>query len=41
MRNGMSALYDDVLLLDGVRTPWTDLNGALGQVSPKIGRAHV
>lgn len=31
---GMSALYDDVLLLDGVRTPWTDLNGALGQVSP-------
>ena len=31
---GMSALYDDVLLLDGVRTPWTDLNGTLGQVSP-------
>jgi len=34
MRNGLSTLYDDVLLLDGVRTPWTDLNGALGQVSP-------
>ena len=34
MPTGMSALYDDVLLLDGVRTPWTDLNGALGQVSP-------
>ena len=34
MATGMSALYDDVLLLDGVRTPWTDLNGALGQVSP-------
>ncbi|MDR6234591.1 hypothetical protein Q3H58_002931 [Pseudomonas psychrotolerans] len=34
MRNGQSTLYDDVLLVDGVRTPWTDLGGALGQVSP-------
>jgi acetyl-CoA C-acetyltransferase len=33
-RNGVGASWDDVWLLDGVRTPFTDLNGALSMVSP-------
>jgi acetyl-CoA C-acetyltransferase len=33
-RKGISALYEDVWLLDGVRTPFADYNGVLGAVSP-------
>jgi acetyl-CoA C-acetyltransferase len=41
---GMTAAWTDVVLLDGVRTPFVDYNGALGNVSPidlgiKVGRA--
>jgi acetyl-CoA C-acetyltransferase len=31
---GLAATYDDVWLLDGVRTPFADYNGVLGTVSP-------
>src|SRR5690348_2490071 len=31
---GIAASYDDIWLIDGVRTPFADYNGALGQVSP-------
>ena len=31
---GLRAAYDDVWLLDGVRTPFADYNGVLGLVSP-------
>jgi acetyl-CoA C-acetyltransferase len=31
---GLSASWGDIWLLDGVRTPFADYNGALGQVSP-------
>jgi acetyl-CoA C-acetyltransferase len=31
---GLTAAWDDVWLLDGVRTPFADLNGALAPVSP-------
>ena len=33
-RNGVGATYDDAWLIDGVRTPFADYNGVLGQVSP-------
>jgi acetyl-CoA C-acetyltransferase len=33
-RKGIAALYEDVWLLDGVRTPFADYNGVLGAVSP-------
>jgi acetyl-CoA C-acetyltransferase len=41
---GLSASWSDVWLLDGVRTPFADYNGALAQVSPtdlgiKVARA--
>ncbi len=41
---GFCIVYDDVWLLDGVRTPFVDYNGALGLVSPidlgiKVARA--
>lgn len=41
---GLFIAYDDVWLLDGVRTPFVDYNGALGLVSPidlgiKVARA--
>jgi acetyl-CoA C-acetyltransferase len=32
--NGVHAHWDDVWLVDGVRTPFADLNGPLGLVSP-------
>ena len=32
--SGLAAAWDDVWLLDGVRTPFADYNGALAQVSP-------
>jgi acetyl-CoA C-acetyltransferase len=32
--NGLFAAYEDIWLLDGVRTPFVDYNGALGLVSP-------
>ncbi len=32
--DGVFTHYDDVWLLEGVRTPFADYNGALGQVSP-------
>src|SRR5713226_1432990 len=32
--NGMFIAYDDIWLLDGVRTPFADYNGILGLVSP-------
>ena len=31
---GIFTQYDDVWLLDGLRTPFVDYNGALGEVSP-------
>jgi acetyl-CoA C-acetyltransferase len=31
---GISAVYEDVWLVDGVRTPFADYNGVLGGVSP-------
>jgi len=42
--NGLFIGYEDIWLLDGVRTPFVDYNGALGQVSPidlgiKVARA--
>ena len=33
-RNGLFSAYEDIWLLDGVRTPFVDYNGALGLVSP-------
>jgi acetyl-CoA C-acetyltransferase len=32
--NGLACLYDDTWLIDGVRTPFADYNGALGLISP-------
>ena len=42
--NGLFSAYQDTWLLDGVRTPFVDYNGALGLVSPidlgiKVARA--
>lgn len=42
--SGLFMAYDDICLLDGVRTPFVDYNGALGLVSPidlgiKVARA--
>jgi len=42
--SGLFMAYDDIWLLDGVRTPFVDYNGALGLVSPidlgiKVARA--
>ena len=34
MSKGVGASWDDAWLLDGVRTPFADLNGAFAQVSP-------
>jgi acetyl-CoA C-acetyltransferase len=31
---GLFSNYDDVWLIDGVRTPFADYNTVLGQVSP-------
>ncbi len=44
MKKAFAAAWNDVVLLDGVRTPFVDYNGALAQVSPidlgiKAGRA--
>jgi acetyl-CoA C-acetyltransferase len=44
--DGITISWDDVFLLDGVRTPFVDYNGALAQVSPidlgiKVGKAVV
>ena len=33
-KHGLFTQYDDVWLLDGVRTPFADYNHALGQASP-------
>jgi acetyl-CoA C-acetyltransferase len=33
-KNGIAATYSDAWLIDGVRTPFVDYNGALAQVSP-------
>lgn len=43
-RRGLVSRFDNAVLLDGLRTPFTDLNGALSPVSPidlgiKVGRA--
>lgn len=43
-KGGLFTAYDDIWLLDGVRTPFVDYNGALGLVSPidlgiKVARA--
>lgn len=43
MGAGLYSAFDDVLILEAVRTPWCDLGGALGLVSPtdlgiKVGR---
>ena len=32
--NGVGAIHKDAWLIDGMRTPFADYNGALGQVSP-------
>src|SRR6266446_3495391 len=42
--SGLFMTYDDIWLLDGVRTPFVDYNGSLGLVSPidlgiKVARA--
>src|SRR2546426_218975 len=42
--SGLFMAYDDIWLLDGVRTPFVDYNGPLGLVSPidlgiKVARA--
>ena len=33
-KNGLFATYQDIWLLDGVRTPFVDYNGAFGLISP-------
>src|SRR5437899_3156374 len=33
-KTGLTASWSDIWLLDGVRTPFTDYNGALASVSP-------
>ncbi len=33
-KNGIGTTYEDAWLIDGVRTPFADYNGALGSVSP-------
>ena len=33
-KNGIGATYEDAWIIDGVRTPFADYNGALGLVSP-------
>ncbi|MFK4134988.1 thiolase family protein [Pseudomonas luteola] len=33
-QRGLYSAFDDVVLLGGVRTPWVDYCGALGQISP-------
>jgi acetyl-CoA C-acetyltransferase len=33
-KNGIVVIYDDAWLIDGVRTPFADYNGALGAASP-------
>ena len=33
-KTGIAATYSDAWLIDGVRTPFVDYNGALAQVSP-------
>jgi acetyl-CoA C-acetyltransferase len=33
-KKGISSVYEDVWLVDGVRTPFADYNGVLGAVSP-------
>mgnify|MGYP006194152479 FL=1 len=43
MNAGLYSAFDDVLILEAVRTPWCDYGGALGLVSPtdlgiKVGR---
>ena len=40
---GQYTVFNDVAILEAVRTPWVDLGGALAQVSPidmgiKVGR---
>jgi acetyl-CoA C-acetyltransferase len=42
--SGQFTAFDDVAIIEALRTPWIDLNGALAQVSPidlgiKVGRA--
>lgn len=44
MSGGLCTVFDDVAIVDMVRTPWVDLGGALATVSPidlaiKAGRA--
>ncbi|SDI34210.1 acetyl-CoA C-acetyltransferase [Pseudomonas flavescens] len=44
MNGGQFTGFDDVAIIEAVRTPWVDLNGMLAQVSPidlgiKVGRA--
>jgi acetyl-CoA C-acetyltransferase len=34
MSKGIASTYDDIWLVDGVRTPFADYNGVLGTVSP-------
>lgn len=43
MNEGLYSAFDDVAILEAVRTPWCDYGGALGLVSPtdlgiKVGR---
>ena len=44
MRGGQYSRFEDVAIIEALRTPWSDLNGPLAQVSPidlgiKVGRA--
>ena len=34
MKNGFAHVFDDIYILDGVRTPMVDYVGAFGLVSP-------
>lgn len=44
MNGGQFSAFDDIAVIEALRTPWSDLNGPLAQVSPidlgiKVGRA--
>lgn len=44
MSSGQFSAFEDVAIIEALRTPWSDLNGSLAQVSPidlgiKVGRA--
>ena len=34
MSSGQFSTFEDVAIIEALRTPWSDLNGPLAQVSP-------